>query len=95
MSGVATGAAPARIAAAQVVIETEVEQVIQRPQIIVRKDDSALIFAGRLGARVIGGYTQPERKALLPTDDEVAVTRPGIQTGARQGSCRLGHAANG
>lgn len=84
VSGVATGAAPARIAAAQVVIETEVEQVIQRPQIIVRKDDSALIFAGRLGARVIGGYTQPERKALLPTDDEVAVTRPGIRTIGRR-----------
>src|SRR5688572_2294885 len=79
MCSVATCTPCTRIASTQIVIETDIEQIVQGPPVVVGNRDAALIFTSGLGARIIGGETGPKRKALFPLDDEVALTRLSIR----------------
>lgn len=69
---VALGAALARPATAQVVVETDVIQVVERQQVIAGNGDTALLFSGRVCAAIISRKTKAKEESLLPTDKQIA-----------------------
>ena len=60
---------------ADVVVEADVEQVVERPPVVVGDGETALVLAGGLGAAVVERERQPPRERLVPVHDQIAVTR--------------------
>lgn len=75
MHGMSLGAAVAAFAAAQVMVETDIEQVVERRQVVQRQGDVALVFTGLLAAGVVHRQADPYRNGLLPSDHHVALPR--------------------
>ena len=72
MDGAAARATTAGFAAAQVVVEGDVEEVAERPPVVVAEGQAALVFAGGFCAAVVGGEGQAKRHVLLVLDHQVA-----------------------
>lgn len=81
---IAIRAAPPGLAAAQVVVEAGVEQIVEREQVVQRQRHVALIFASGLAARVIHRQAHTGRKLLAPLDHHITFAGFGIRRTGRR-----------
>ena len=82
------GAAPARLAAAEVLVEAGVEEVVERQQVVAGDGGAALVFAGRVAAAVVGREGEAQRENLFPGDDDVALAEGIARHDLDVGFCR-------
>ncbi|MDT4844283.1 hypothetical protein FQZ97_782340 [compost metagenome] len=73
MDRVSLCTAIACVAASQVPVHGDVEQVVERPPVVVAEGGAALVPAGGLGATVVERDIQAQGQRLAPGDDQVAV----------------------